>query len=125
MAGRHPPTPFDLELADGWADHARAQSPTFKPDQAKAAAAIGKLRADGLTEPEIRDLLAWVRSSDFWADKTLSPAQLFRRRDPGGPRKLDTIRAQMQTRPAARALPTGVSPEQYAERMAILKGVME
>ena len=122
VAGRHPPpSEFDLELADLWTAHAREQSPTSKPNRASYADAVRRLRADGLSEPDIRGLLTWVRASDFWRDKTMSPAQLFKRRDQGGPRKLDTIRAQMQqARSPPRALPAGVSQEQLDERMALL-----
>lgn len=86
----------DLDLADQWSIFAQEVSRTVKPNREKWAATFRLMRTvDGLTDAEIREMLAFVRTSDFWKVNAASATGL-RSRSKNDLMKHENIRAAMR-----------------------------
>lgn len=108
-----PPSPFDLSLADTWAEHALTLIPKLKVDRVKWADAIRLLRtADGLTETELTQTFEWIKADDFWRQNAISPIAI-RTRSKNGLKKIQNIRLRMQETGADG--PAFGTPEYWAE----------
>jgi hypothetical protein len=87
---------FDYELADLWSEHAIGVTPSLKVDREKWAETSRRLREiDGLSEADLRGLLAFIRDDDFWRLNAISLAGL-RKQGGNGCRKFENIRAAIK-----------------------------
>lgn len=93
---KDPESETDLELADLWFAFAQEVSRTVKPNRQKWAATFRLMRtADGLTDAEIREMLAFARVDQFWRHNAASATGL-RSRSNNGLMKHENIRAAMR-----------------------------
>jgi hypothetical protein len=91
-----PPDPLDLALVNNWAEYARAESATARPDVEAWCDAVRLLRRDGFTHEELAAMLAFARADDeFWRGKATSLVAL-RSRSKNGLLKAENLRNAMR-----------------------------
>lgn len=100
----------DIAIATAWGEYAREASTTVKPDVMAWAQTVRELRKlDGLTHPEMRELLAFVAADRDWRSWTASLPNM-RKRMPNGKLKWENARDAMR-RAAAPPGPNGAVTE--------------
>ncbi len=84
---------FDCSTAKTWLTYAREKMPNAKFKESDFQVAITRMRHEyRLSESDITSLFSWCQNSDFWQDKSVSPARLLRRK--GEKTNLDLILLQ-------------------------------
>ena len=90
------PSDFDSDLASRWAEFAKSRKPHLQPNIGDYAKSIRLLRtSDGLTEPQLTKMLAFVRDDEFWQDIALSPVALRGKSKTNGFHKWENVLSAM------------------------------
>jgi len=91
-------SPFDLEIAKQWADHARSVSKTVRPKIPLWAKTVHDLRIiDGWSEKNIRSILEQVKTDSFWQKNGASLPNI-RKRSENGLTKAENIFSSFEKR---------------------------
>lgn len=103
--------PLDLALAQRWADYAKTESKTARPNIDEWTDAVRLLRSDGFTHADLDEMLAFARADDeFWRDKATSLSGL-RRRSKNGLLKAENLRNSMRSAQRQRSAPATTAPK--------------
>lgn len=91
-------SPFDLEIAKQWADHAKSVSKTVRPKIPLWAKTVHDLRIlDGWSEKNIRSILEQVKTDSFWQKNGASLPNI-RKRSENGLTKAENIFSSFEKR---------------------------
>lgn len=91
-------SPFDLDIAKQWADHARSVSKTVRPKIPLWAKTVHDLRIlDGWSEKNIRSILEQVKTDSFWQKNGASLPNI-RKRSENGLTKAENIFSSFEKR---------------------------
>jgi hypothetical protein len=94
-------TPFELDLAQRWVDHAMKYWPHLKPNRLEYAKALSQVkRSLQIQDDALNYLFEFICADDFWRDNCQSPAGLLRK-SRNGVRKIDNILSNMRRHHAA------------------------
>lgn len=105
----------DTQIATEWAEWAQGSSKTVRPNLPHWAEVFRKIREiDGVKIEELRNMLQFVRSDEFWGPNAISADRLRQRSKSNGLLKHENIRASMKP-PTAKKPGNGLDEQYWAD----------